>query len=351
MSFYMGPFPSTAAKAVIFDELAKVWDFTNSVWIDADELEQTDFANIVASTESLGPWNWLVYPVTMATKIGVRVQLYLTGIALLVDLGNYDNIVQVDSHALVRANVIKISDVPVSVNASPAVGVIFPDNRVLAAEKAGVLANLLAMIESYGFPPAFRYTAAALVNAPVAEIDEEALAEAISDALIAEGIETTISAETIAAIALAAKTAVWANAQRTLTGSASVTGPNAARNPYDGKTVCHQHGTLGLYARIKDWTGEDITIAGVSTIAYTIYRIERSARSAVAGHHLVALDPAEVFFDDLQTDDWASNYNFKHVVAIAAADAFAAEGDYLIEYSLLPVAGQKIVFRFKIKVD
>lgn len=144
---------------------------------------------------------------------------------------------------------------------------------------------------------------------------------------------------------------IWAFAQRTLTGSTIGLGPTAARSRSDGYYTCPQGGTVGLYRRILDWSGADLTPADVSTITYSIYLMSGTKqRTAVTGHAAVSLTVADVLFGTVQSDEWASNYNFRHIPDVSVNAAFSAAGsEYLVEYTITPVSGQKIIERFKVK--
>ena len=159
---------------------------------------------------------------------------------------------------------------------------------------------------------------------------------------------TSVSGQ-VAAIAAA----VWTNAIRSLTGSSMGLGPNAAREDEDGYYTCKQGATRGLYRRILGWDGSDLTQAGVTSIRYTIHALsddDPPQRTAVAGHANVALEKTAVLFDTVQSDEWASNYNFRHVVDVSAHDAFAAAGtSYLVEYKITPAVGQVITQRIVVR--
>lgn len=138
-----------------------------------------------------------------------------------------------------------------------------------------------------------------------------------------------------------------------LSGSALSLGPTASRSKTDGYYKCPQGGTIGLYRRILGWDGDDLQQGDVSTITYSIFVLssdDPQARTAVEGHEDVTLDKAEVLFDEVRSDQWASNYNFKHIPDISTKTAFAKAGtDYLVEYTITPTSGQKIIERIRVK--
>jgi len=188
------------------------------------------------------------------------------------------------------------------------------------------------------------------------------LAEVASN--VAETLATMPSAATIAAAVWDATTrtlssfgtlvaSIWAAASRTLTGSTLGLGPTASRSRTDGYYTCPQSGTIGLYRRILGWDGADLQQADVQSIAYSIFALsddDPPERTAVEGHKDVELDKIAVLFDEVQSDEWASDYNFKHIPDISTNQAFPeADAHYLVEYRLTPTAGQVIVERIKVR--
>jgi hypothetical protein len=147
--------------------------------------------------------------------------------------------------------------------------------------------------------------------------------------------------------------AVWSAEHRTLSGTSGGAAPEAAIASTDVYATAFKNGTARLCARVyKD--GADIKCADVTSIAYSVFLLDDQdldARTAVTGHAAVALTVAAVIFDALQSDSQASDYNFRHVVPIAAHPAFTVAGrDYLVEYTITPVAGEKVIVRFRVKV-
>lgn len=130
-------------------------------------------------------------------------------------------------------------------------------------------------------------------------------------------------------------------------------GPTAAIADEDIHTTAFKNGTARLCARVyKD--GADIHQADVSTIVYSVFLLDDQdpdARTAINGHSAVSLAAADVFFDTLQSDSQASNYNFRHVIPIALYAAFTIAGrNYLAEYTIAPAVGEKIILRFRVHV-
>lgn len=168
-----------------------------------------------------------------------------------------------------------------------------------------------------------------------ATVDEEALATAVASA-VGEGIADE----------------VWSNENRTLTGSSSTVGPTSATEVNDIYTTAHKNGTRRLDARVRNWDGDDILQADISSIAYTAYLLDASnpdARTAITGHSAVSLTVADVIFDTLQTDEYSSNFNFSHTPPIGTTNLFTIAGrDYLIEYTITPTSGEKIIVRFRV---
>lgn len=118
-------------------------------------------------------------------------------------------------------------------------------------------------------------------------------------------------------------------------------------------TVFRQ-GTAVLLARVVDVQAEPITRASVASARYTVFALEADRPEsliAVSGHEDAALDVEAILFDSLQTGGgWTADevgYNFRHELDVSAAEAFLEAGrQYQVRYELLPVSGQKIVFRF-----
>ncbi|MCE5301842.1 MAG: hypothetical protein LLF97_01885 [Planctomycetaceae bacterium] len=100
--------------------------------------------------------------------------------------------------------------------------------------------------------------------------------------------------------------------------------------------------------------GADVQQADVSTIVYSIYLLDDAdadARTAVEGHSAVSLSPADVIFDTLQSDAQASDYNFRHQIPVSVHDAFTIAGrKYLVEYTMTPASGERVLFRFRVNV-
>jgi hypothetical protein len=98
--------------------------------------------------------------------------------------------------------------------------------------------------------------------------------------------------------------------------------------------------------------GANITQTAVTSIAYSIYLLDANdpdSRTAVTGHSAVSLTKTDVVFDALQTDSQSSNYNFRHTPPISTHEAFATAGrSYLVEYTITPTIGQKVIVRFRV---
>ena len=118
-----------------------------------------------------------------------------------------------------------------------------------------------------------------------------------------------------------------------------------------------REGTAVLMARIVDADDTPVTQASAAAIRYSVLEVNRhdpDDLAAVVGHDDVALDPADVLFDTLQTGGaWtadATGYNFRHEIDTGGSEPFPrAGGCYQVRYELVPIAGQKIVFRFKLR--
>lgn len=146
---------------------------------------------------------------------------------------------------------------------------------------------------------------------------------------------------------------VWANSTRTLTGASQIVGPTAPRSDRDIQYKVFQGGTLPLCARVQKYTGVDLLRADVSAIEYSIFELsdhDPAARTAVAGHSEVDLVTADVLYDTLQSDTWASNYNFRLLPNTSTDDAFVEAGKrYLVEVKITPTSGPLIIVRFLVR--
>ena len=117
-----------------------------------------------------------------------------------------------------------------------------------------------------------------------------------------------------------------------------------------------KNGSATLLAR-SSARAANIVQADLSAIQYTVYLFDDQdpdSRDAVAGSQR-GVAVADVVFDTLQTDAiWTvdtTGYNFRHVLDVAAHQAFAIAGRrYLVEYQLTPAVGQVILVRFRINV-
>jgi hypothetical protein len=144
--------------------------------------------------------------------------------------------------------------------------------------------------------------------------------------------------------AAASASAIWSNAQRTLTGTGGAIGPTAGANlgPIAfGPVVPGQ--TLDLSACVSI-NGQYATIEGTSAVAYTITDCETG--KAVPGHSNVSLTPASVLHDTLQTDGEASNFNFRFRPSIALGLPFPEAGHYLVAVTFT-VGGQPYFANFR----
>jgi len=147
--------------------------------------------------------------------------------------------------------------------------------------------------------------------------------------------------------------AVWDAEHRTLSGVSGGTPASAPASDADIYCTAFKNGTVRLLARVY-FDGANVKQADVSTIVYNVFLLDDrdpDARTAVAGHSAVSLVVADVIFDMLQSDSQASDYNFRHVIPIGVHPAFTIAGrNYLVEYTIMPVAGEKIILRFRVHV-
>ena len=138
-----------------------------------------------------------------------------------------------------------------------------------------------------------------------------------------------------------------------LVGISGGVGPTADVADEDIYTTAFKNGTARLCAHVYN-NGADIHQANVATIAYSIFLLDDQdpdARAGIAGHVEVSLNAADVIFDMLRSDSQASDYNFRHVIPVAVEPAFTIAGrNYLVEYTITPVAGETIILRFRVHV-
>jgi hypothetical protein len=125
----------------------------------------------------------------------------------------------------------------------------------------------------------------------------------------------------------------------------------------DFQGTVFRHGTAVMLARVVDSQGDNLNQASLASASYTIFALEPNEPeilTPVEGHADVALDVEDVIFDVLQTGNgWTVDevgYNFRHELDVSNDEAFTEAGQvYQVRYELLPVTGQKLVFRFCLK--
>ena len=123
---------------------------------------------------------------------------------------------------------------------------------------------------------------------------------------------------------------------------------------YEGEVFAGE--SAEFLAHITDWQGNDVKRADIASIAYTIYLADRHTgeQTAVSGHNAVAIDKMAVLFDTLQLGEvWdvdTIGFNFQHQIDISSNQAFLLVGSYyVVQYRLIPVSGQPIPLRFRVK--
>ena len=129
-------------------------------------------------------------------------------------------------------------------------------------------------------------------------------------------------------------------------------------NAEDIHGVAFKNSSITLLARVVGDDGQAITPTDVDSASYSVYLLnddDADDRTAITGHSGVALTPADVVFDSLQTDSlWTADsigYNFRHVLDVSQNPAFAIAGRrYLVEVELTPPSGQVMVLRFRVNV-
>jgi len=118
-----------------------------------------------------------------------------------------------------------------------------------------------------------------------------------------------------------------------------------------------QNATATFMARLESSAGVNLDRAAVATIQYTISEIslvDPGEQLAIIGHENVLLDKTAVIYDALQNDaTWtvdAIGYNFRHEIDVSQYEAFLVVGAvYQVRYEIVPVVGQKIIFRFCVR--
>ncbi len=146
------------------------------------------------------------------------------------------------------------------------------------------------------------------------------------------------------AIAAQNASAVWANTTRTLTGSGGAIGPTAGISTADIPFRCHPGQTLPLAGQVYDGSGQYATIGETASIAYTVTDCESG--ESVAGMIGVALTPASVLYDTLQSSAVASNYNL-----LFSWTAPAKRGTYLIVVTFTGTTGRTWECYFRGQVE
>ena len=145
---------------------------------------------------------------------------------------------------------------------------------------------------------------------------------------------------------------IWTAEDRALSGTAAANGPTAATTSTDGLYTVPAGGTLGLYKRVRHWSGDDITQADITSITYSIYGLDcdnEDTRNEVTGHVDSAVSISATIYDAIQTDSAASDYNFKFIPSIVTDPAFEDVGTtYLVEFTSTPASGEVIVERFRV---
>jgi hypothetical protein len=119
----------------------------------------------------------------------------------------------------------------------------------------------------------------------------------------------------------------------------------------------YRHATAALLARVVDIEGTPLVPADVSSLSYTVFQIDPCLPNElvpVDGHTNVALTPGDVLSSELELSElWSVDdigHNFSHVIDVSTDEAFATAGvDYQVRYELVPVVGQKIVFRYRLR--
>ena len=115
-------------------------------------------------------------------------------------------------------------------------------------------------------------------------------------------------------------------------------------------------GTATCLARVVGEDAAAISQTDISTATYSVFLLDDDdpdGRTVVSGHDGESLVAASIIFNSLQTDArWTvddTGYNFRHTIDISTDNAFTVAGrNYLVEYRLVPSAGQVIIVRFRL---
>lgn len=108
-------------------------------------------------------------------------------------------------------------------------------------------------------------------------------------------------------------------------------------------------------ARIIGIHGSAVTRADIASVTYSLYSYNKYSgeRTVVTNHGAISLTVNDVIYNVLQIDAlWTVDtigYNFRHELDVSANAAFAATGNYLLEYRLQPISGQIIIVRFRLQ--
>jgi hypothetical protein len=120
--------------------------------------------------------------------------------------------------------------------------------------------------------------------------------------------------------------------------------------------VVFKNGSAILLARLVGADGTPIVRSDLIRAVYTIALLDETdpnAASPVTGHTGVEVPVAAVLSDSLRRDAlWdvdSSGYNFRHILDVSTATAFAIAGrSYRVTFELTPAAGPVILVRFRV---
>ena len=123
------------------------------------------------------------------------------------------------------------------------------------------------------------------------------------------------------------------------------------------QAIAWKDGSLLLLARVVNWAAEYITLASISSIAYTVSLVDEDdedVATAVTGHNGEAIAKADAVFDTLQTGDiWTvddTGYNFKYQIDVSTDAAFSERGrTYLVEVVITPTSGQAVRWSYRVE--
>jgi len=138
------------------------------------------------------------------------------------------------------------------------------------------------------------------------------------------------------------ETLLWSQAVRMSPNS----GPNADSNVDEIPAQVMLGQSLPLSALIEDAAGKTATVNEIASLVYTIFDVLTDA--PVPGHANVSLPVGSVLSNLVQSDGYASNWNFRHQPSLALGQPFSHTGVFIVSYTFTPVAGNPFWCNFRV---